>query len=767
MFLLDLRRVAGSIFFSLMYLGCSAQVDFNDDAVWYDFQPKNDYSRPSIIGLEDWNSEPAGQHGRIVSVTDKLQYNQRDIKLWGINNTYGDCAPTQALADKRAAFYRKFGINAVRLHKYADRPAPGGIQTEESFVKFDPEAFRRMDYYINVLKENGIYTKLSPTFGVKFGPEDTVRLPFYREFGKFSDEKNRIRATYGAIYLSSELQNLQIEQTVKVLQHENYYSGLTYATDPAIFCVELFNEDAILWHGANWSMQRHPTLRKRTAELFSDWLMSKYGSEALWKAAWGEASILTDTANISSTTLNTIISVDKVTGFPLSAESLSSRTVVPWYYPWALDEAVANGNYSQLKPRLLDAAAFLIKLQNEFYERFVRAIRETGYQGEIVSSNWQAGATVGHLLNLHSDAQAGIVDRHNYFGGNLRGFREPIEFANGSLLARPGFGTLSVGFQQVEERPFMLSEWIHVQPNEWYAEGPALLGAYGWGLQGWDVSFMFQNRDGGEFSDQLGGQPWDVANPAIMTLFPAVARQVRRMDVSEAQQTHHLNVHIPSIMKGDMGFISEMTQENDTKTFSTNKVPPEALAALRVVVNFTDSLQATRAFDSSLFVTENSVVSSTGQLRWTRAEDSLSAGGYVTINTAATKAFIGFAPGNKSIDLGDGYRISPKKGFSVVYFTAKEQNQTLATTSNIIAIAMARVRNTGMELNEERNTITTTGEPPIQLEPVLAAIEVPFSGNLQVLDHDGNQAMSARAFSNRFKIDGTSDKTPFYLIVKN
>ncbi len=701
MLLSNAKKFIGGIIFSLTCLYCSAQVGVNENIVWYDFQPQNDYSRPSLVGMEDWNSEPAGKYGRIVSVADKLQYNKQDIKLWGINNTYGDCAPTKALADKRAAFYRKFGINAVRLHKYADRPAPGGIQAEESFAKFEPEAFQRMDYYINKLKENGIYTKLSPTFGVKFGPEDTVHIPFYREFGEFSDEKKRIRATYGAIYLSPELQNLQIEQTVKVLQHKNYYSGLVYANDPAIFCVELFNEDAILWHGANWSMQRHPTLRERTATLFSDWLKSKYGSESSWRAAWGKESILIDTADISSTILNTIISIDKVKGFSLPIESLSQKTVVPWYYPWALDEIVAKEGYPPLKQRLLDAATFLIERQNEFYERFIRAIRATGYTGEIVSSNWQAGSTVGHLLNLHSDAQAGIVDRHNYFGGDLQGFKEPVEFANGSLLARPGIGTLSVGFQQVEDRPFMLSEWIHVQPNEWYAEGPALLGAYGWGLQGWDVSFMFQNRDSGGFSDQLGVHPWDVSNPAIMALFPAVARQVRRMDVSEAEQTHHLNVHVPSIIQGELGFVGETIQRNDTKTFSTNKVPPSALAALRVAINFTDSAQATHDFDSTLLFSENSVVSSTNELRWTTPEDSLAAGGYVTLNTVATKAFIGFAPGDKHIDLGDGYRIFPKKGFSVIYLTAKEPNETLATAHHIITVAMARVKNSGMELNEQ------------------------------------------------------------------
>ena len=91
-----------------------------------------------------------------------------------------------------------------------------------------------------------------------------------------------------------------------------------------------------------------------------------------------------------------------------------------------------------------------------------------------------------------------------------------------------------MGFQQVEGACFMLSEWTHVQPNEWYAEGPAILGAYGWGLQGWDVSYHFLIGGGNnaEISDRIGKGAWDGANPAILATFPAVARMVRRLDVA-------------------------------------------------------------------------------------------------------------------------------------------------------------------------------------------------------------------------------------------
>ena len=423
-------------------------------------------------------------------------------------------------------------------------------------------------------------------------------------------------------------------------------------------------------------------------------------------------------------------------------------------------------DFAILKTRLLDAANFLIEQQNSFYQRFTQAIRDTGFKGEIVASNWQAGSTLGHLLNLHSDSQTGMVDRHNYFGGNIQAFKKLGAFKDASMLSSPGMGILSAGFQQVNDKPFMLSEWIHVQPNEWYAEGPAILGAYGWGLQGWDVSYMFQNRDDGGFSDRLGKHAWDVANPAVMALFPAISRQVRRLDVAEASKTKTLNVHIPSLKQGKQSFTGKVLQQHDSKTLSTDKVAPEYLAASRLAVAFTDVYTETDSIPLNAFSSDGKIVSSTGQLTWQGAQDSITKGGYFIMNTKATKAFVGFAPGTTTFDLGDGYSITPTKGFSVIYLTAKGENETLATAEEIIITAMARARNTGMQLNAEENELLAAGEAPIVLEPVKAIIKVPFSGTKQVLDHDGNAVVSEKSFRKAFAIDGAIDKTPFYVLNK-
>jgi hypothetical protein len=73
------------------------------------------------------------------------------------------------------------------------------------------------------------------------------------------------------------------------------------------------------------------------------------------------------------------------------------------------------------------------------------------------------------------------------FGGSFNpvhwGHIKPV------LAAQEAFG-----LQQVIDRPFGLSEWITVYPALYSADGPAIIAAYGMGLQGWDASYEFQSQ---------------------------------------------------------------------------------------------------------------------------------------------------------------------------------------------------------------------------------------------------------------------------------
>lgn len=710
---------------------------------WYTFAPDDDHDAPSEISMQDWLEKPAGKHGRILREGEKLVYNGKPIKLWGINLCYDDCAPEKELADKRAAFYSKYGVNSVRLHKYADGPGWSGIQSPDSFVELDPEGLDRMDYQIAEFKKRGIYVKLSAHFGSqKLGPADKKYVPYLEEFGQFSGRTKRITTPHSAVHYAPELQQMQTLQTLNLLKHKNPYTGLTYAEDPAVAFLEIINEQSILFYSSMEPLKASPTLRYYVAKRFCQWLREKHGSHEKLAAAWGGRQAFDGFA-------------DK--GFPPVGEHLDKDNILPLGNPWYFDPEQINGSQGYRRQRLLDTMWFLYELQNEFYSRYVKAVRDAGYEGEIVSSNWQAGRSHSHFLNLHSDALVGTVDRHNYFGGG-KGNR----INNATMLAVPGSGTLSAGMQQVADRPFMLSEWIHVTPNEWGVEGPAVIGAYGMGLQGWDVSFMFQNRDSGNFSERIGRDQWDVTAPQVLGVFPAVARQVLRGDVEEAELRAPMYVHVPSLAEGKLGLVDKVAQQYDVKTFTSEQVPAASLAVVRTAVEFTGEYRDTPTFDPQAYLKDGFYTSATGQLRWKPGRSKLD--GYFTMNTDATKAVVGFAQG-ETCDLGTVV-IRPECRYGAIYVTARDLDASLADGDKILIVALARARNTGMKVFAE-NRIIERGESPVVMEPVKAKILLRREGKptVHVLDHNGRRTGKTLPISQGvLEIDGARDKTCYYLV---
>ena len=728
--------------------GPAAAAKLADLSRWYTFVPPSPIPAASEWQMAGWLEAPAGRHGRIARDGERLTCGGAPIKLWGINNSYAACAPDRELADRRADFYAAVGINSVRLHKYADGTGWAGILAKDSAAAFDPKALDNMDYYVAALKRRGIYVKLSPVFIVNIGPADRARVPYASEFGARGGEW--LDPKHGSLYIGAELQELLIAQMTALLKHVNPHTGLSYAEDPAVAYVELYNEDSALFGGVTGVMAASPTLRARAGQLFSQWLKTKYGTEQAFLAAWGQEAL-----NCS------ILSNQRL---PLD-EGWAQGRIYPAGNPWFFDPANLETSQRPFRRRLLDTMAFLYELQNQVYARCTRAIREAGYTGELIASNWQAGRMMSHFYNLHSDSLAGTVDRHNYFGGG-RGLGA---FNAASMLAQPGSGTLSSSLQQVDGCPFMLSEWIHVSPSEWGVEGPAIIGAYGMGLQGWDVSYPFQNRDDGAFSKAIGGEPWDAAAPNFLGIFPAVSRQVLRGDVKEAPVAHTRNVHVPSLDAGQVGFEEQVKQEWDVKSFTSDVFPAEALAVARGTVRFTETFQPTAAFDLGAYRKNGRLVSATGQLQWQPGKSAQD--GFIVLDTPGSQAVVGFAEG-QTLALAD-CDISPKSRYGAIYLSARAKGGALASDRAILITAIARARNPGMLVLND-GYLMSRGEirnhrpvGPVVMEPVVAEVALRRAGapTLHILDHGGvKTGRTVPVAGGRFTLDTGRDASPYYLL---
>ncbi len=632
-------------------------------------------------------------------------------------------APDKQTADFTAARFAKYGINAVRLHKFSYPTGQMGIGNPNDSTRMEPKGLDQLDYFSSKLKAHGVYFGWSHTYGFHVVPGDRKRLVAYDEIAK-----NLKGKTYAFINFAEDVQDLMIEMVVNLLKHKNPYTGLTYAEEPALCFIELQNEDDIFFYTSQAAFNACPTYKKRFLVRFAGWLKDRYGSQEKLEAAWQGA---------------------------LGAkETLADANIVPQLNPWFFGSDHLPGQKGGSRRRLLDTAAFLHDIQNRFYSRFVKAIRDAGYKGPLNGSPWQAPSMLPHYYNLFSDYKAGFIDRHNYFDG-----AGPDMFA--SMLTRPGSGYFGSGLQQVIDRPFALSEWIHVYPNVHAAEGPAILAAYGMGLQGWDASYEFQSQANRRvFGDIAGGFPWGVWEadvPTSLGQFPTQARMIYRGDVKEGDVISVRRISPDDLAEGRFNFSDRVEQHGDVKSFD-GAVPPEALAAGRVVVEFTDKTKPSDLPDMKRYRQGAVIKSVTGQLAW-----DTSGQGFFTVNTAGTKAVVGFTEG-KEQTLGD-VKVRVETPFALLFLTALERGEDLASGKRALISVMARQSNTGFKYFTPDNKVLANGGPPILLEPVKATLTIGSRAikAVHVLDHDGRRTGRTLAVKEgRFALNGAKDKAIYY-----
>ena len=691
---------------------------------WFPFVPSAEPVR-SVISMDDWLDKPAGAHGGVRMIGDRFQFEDgTPVKFWGTNLSYGgNCAPKKKAAEVTAARFAKYGVNGVRLHKFSYPTNKMGIGDPNDATTMSPDGLDRLDYFAAKLKEHGVYYGWSHTFGFHVCPGNKNRLLAYDEIAR-----NLKGNTYGFINFAEDVQDLMIEMVVNLLKHKNPHTGLTYAEDPALSFIELQNEDDIFFYTSEKAFNACPTYRKHFTGRFTDWLTARYGSQDALKKAWGDAL--------------------------KPGESLAARNIVPQTNPWFFGDGHLPGQKGGARQRLLDTAAWLHEIQNRFYARFVKAIRDAGYRGPLCGSPWQAPSMLPHYYNLRSDYLVGYIDRHNYFGGGLFD----------SMLARPGSGYFSSGLQQVADRPFGFSEWITVYPSLYSAEGPAMIAAYGMGLQGWDASYEFQSQSAHRlFSERVGWPPWGVWEadvPTQLGQFPALARMIHRGDVKESEVISTRRVSPEALATGRFGFSDKVVQQGDVKSFGGN-VPPEALAAGRVVVEFVGEPKPSTVPDMAMYRNGTAITASTRQLVWDTA-----GGGCFTVNTPGTRAVVGFAEG-KSFALGE-VTITVASPYVSIFLTALEKDATLATAERALLCAVARNANTGFRYFVVDSQTIDNGQGPILLEPVKARLTIAGRkvASVHVLDHDGRRTGRALPVENgRFEIDGTRDKALYYEVV--
>ncbi|SFE82608.1 hypothetical protein [Thermoflexibacter ruber] len=719
-----------SFFFCFTYESVFAQER------WFVFSPQ-DYFATQTLDLSHWLDAPAGKHGFVqMKGKDLIFQDGTPIKFWGTNIASHLPFMPKEQAQVWAKFLAKYGFNAVRFHKFTWDATDGKYST-----LITEENWKNFDFLCQELRKTGIYYGWSHIYGHRIRSGDSTRLLAYKELADTKFPWSHLNATTASLVnFAEDLQNLNIELTVNMLNHKNPLTGLRYADDPALSFIELQNEDNIFWSAIEETLKQTPTYRALLCKKFSQWLLKKYYSQENLEKAWNREGIK-------------------------EGEHLGKENIYPTpnhgLFSWEYEQAIKNKQ--PVKQHILDKIAFLYEEQIKFYNKFVAAIRATGYKGTIVGSCWQAGTGISHLYNLYADYQVGIIDRHNYFGGGQGHDLKAGKFDNSSMLSQVGSGLLGTGLQQVSDRPFAISEWMSLIPNEWTAESAPLLAVYGMGLQGWDASYTFAT-DYPHFTETIQTPPWggiyNACSPTQLALYPALAMMIYRNDVKEGETIANRNVHLPSMLENKQ-FLNEKTvQDHDRKSF-TGDFPLEAMAIGKVSISFTDKLKENEIGEIQKFCKGKTVSSNTQQLFW-----DYSVKGFFTINTSGTKGLVGFAK-DKLHRLGE-VDFSTSNEFAVILVNSLDKQEGLDKAKRWLITTVARAKNTGMEYDAEKKSLLKVGTSPILIEPVKVNLKINKKAKYKVypLDHVGNRRLQEIPISKHtLVLDGEKYQAIYYEIV--
>ena len=659
------------------------------------------HAAESIIDMSHLIDAPAGTHGFLQSQgKDFVFADGTPVKFWGLCASMTETVEAQ---QRQARFYAKHGINMVRQHPVES--VLGSPQRCGRGRCFDDQKLDAFDRWFSILKTNGIYMTWSIFYHHVVLPDQGIDPDLYNELPDRSAGKD----SYGMATFIEEYQDSQWQYAKMLLEHVNPYTGLAYKDDPALAIVEARNEDSVFFHNPLGDSfvrgQSHRHHAARLKRMWQQWVKERYRTDTGLARSWGAGLRTTTTYNGDGSVRSRPDGVDE--------------TNMYIYAAWEMQADGPRWNATRERKRMGDFIRFLAEMQRRTYETYEQRLRDLGYRGVTVSTAWKAGGPAASAANLWTDDAMGAIDRHNYFGGGAGGHGIATGHVNNDThLNKPGRGILSSGLWQVEDKPFVMTEWTQKPPNQWKAEIAPLIAFYGMGLQGWDASYHFA----GSRSYMGNGWPsmssYVTETPHYIGQFPALAFAIYHGHFDEGPLVAARRFSTDEVFDG----IDVLDQQHGLVGYDENELlahgetPMEMLAIGRVTLKVADGQGPSfSAGTSDMWDTPRQIVrSSTGQLTWDYADR------VVTLHGDKTQGIIGFARG-RSYDLPGVTVEQIDTPFVSLLFTPLD-NRPLVESEHILITALAQDRQYGTDYNTDGTELIETGGPPLLLEPVQATI---------------------------------------------
>ena len=224
---------------------------------WIPVEFRRDTVRGSALDFSFLQDAPAGKYGPIrVAPDGTLTFRDapdKRIRLFGVPLCMEANYLSKQAVDHLAENFVANGYNSLRIHHFdgqlLDRNAADSLT-------FDPVKLDKLDYLFATMKKNGVYITTDFYTNRVFRPGDNIpECDFYDQ-----------RQMKILIPVSPAAMENWKEFARRWMNHVNPYTGIAWKDDPALYAVNLVNEEVLT---SEWS--RSPSAVKLYQERFEKW----------------------------------------------------------------------------------------------------------------------------------------------------------------------------------------------------------------------------------------------------------------------------------------------------------------------------------------------------------------------------------------------------------------------------------------------------------------------------------------------------------------
>ena len=448
---------------------------------WIEYEaPDESLIKGSSLDFSKYLDAPAGKHGNVTSKDEDFVFSDgTKISFWGTNIVGSACFPEKSMADNLACMIARCGLNLVRMSELDKHIF------KDDYTSFDENKIDKLCYFISALKENGIYTYLSP----------------------ISDERFKVKGFY-----DDNLIKIQKNYLKQLLTYKNPYTNLEIGKDSAIAMLELMDSNSMFALKSSNGIfgigdyEQKSVINKK----YNEFLRNKYGNDSTLRKAYQSE-------------------------YDLHSNELLSDNSIKLSVGWQTEI------YSEAKQK--DIREFMSEIQFEYYQKMKECISQCN--SSILTTANSNPANELYTSDSYSNSKTDFIAK-NALASVPKSHSELIE--NGSIIGDLDsmLKDRNVGFfdgllgARVLGKPYLISSYGVAQPNPYQSESILMMAAIG-GQQNWtpiQYSLIKEDLPEEPYIKDYYSMYYDLARLAITS---ACSQLFRTMDNIE-RKTPNLTV---------------------------------------------------------------------------------------------------------------------------------------------------------------------------------------------------------------------------------